>query len=434
MGNVLATKARENVSEFYQTDDASPMKLPSTTRIINTDDRVGAASWKIIPDPVLRYEQVHFLTSRKFFAVDDSGSTTGAVLAREREFVKSLKTRHANMGDAMALWGTKCDDPTSNFAAVKWESKHGYTHPGRILLNPMTHRAIKYSDVWFLLTDGQIYDSMVHKLAELAHQKNVLDVPVVFVIVGSRGRRPNSTNISVGISFFAESQNTLILFKEVETGRLYIIAGKGHFAALAGPPTATGLDSWRNLPTFANEDRFFKQCQSLCIRVPAVIYRATCPKGLSLGPEWERAHGGPVLVDADALLQAGILSDADTAQIFSGEAFNILAVAYKTRRRIPQFRAFVQKQKIEHVSLELLDVSGAAAIIRQMSDSETTKEGRVILEERLRRAHALNREHHRQAASEFASSPKAKRLKERNRLIDVALQTLAWIETASFNA
>lgn len=392
------------------------------------------ASWKIHPDPGLKIDYVPFLNSRKFFAVDDSRSTAGSILKRERAFIDDLRIEHGNPDDRVSLWGAECDKPTKDFKSTKWRSTHGGTCPAKILQNTSALNTIKKSDVWFLLTDGEIFDDYVHRLAQLAHESNTLSVPIVFLIVGSRGRTPDSTNISVGVSFFAGSQDTLILFKETETGKIFVIAGKGCFARLGDSATVPDLSKWSGIPVFANETELFKKCASMDIKVPKAECRAQFPKGVSLGGEWEKAHNGPVWVDIDALPQTGKLSDGELEDLLAEEAFNNLAVAYKTRQRVPELRTFIQLQKVEQVAPKLEDVSGAAAIISQMSDLKTSESERVVLQERLREAHTKNREHYQRIVAEFAGSAKEQSLRRRNYLVDAAMRTLAAIEAASFNA
>jgi hypothetical protein len=391
------------------------------------------ASWKIKPDPGLKIEYIPFCEASKFFAVDDSGSTAGAILRKERAFVDALRERHTSDQDSIALWGTNCDDPRSNFDTVNWSSTHCATCPDQILLNKPALAAIQKSEVWFLVTDGEIYDRSVHKLAELAYENDVLSVPIVFVIVGTRGRSPDTTNISVGISFFAGAQDTLILFKETQTGKMYVIAGKGCFAPLGGSAAAQDLISWANIPAYDSEAAFLKHCAALDIQVPKIESRANYPKGTSLGSEWESVHGGPVWVDLELLIQRG-LEDEDLFNLFSEEAFNNLAVAYKTRRRIPEFRTFVQAQKMEQFSPKLEDVSGAASIISRMNEPVISDEERKQLQEQLREAHAKNREHYQTLIAEFVNSEKGQNIRKRNVLVDAALRHLAAIDASGFNA
>jgi hypothetical protein len=394
-------------------------------------------SWKIVPDTTgdVNIEYAPLSQSRKFFAVDASGSTAGSVMRRERTFVEQFHSNLANRDDTVSLWGTRCDAPTKKIETIEWRSNHGGTQPGEILTCQPALDAIRDSDVWFLLTDGEIYEGDVHRLASLAQDQEVLHVPLIFVITGNPGKTPMSTNISVGISFFASSQDTLILFKENGTGMIYVIAAKGCFAALGGGSTAAqDLDSWDDMPLFPNEEAFVAHCEKLEVHVIKAEHRSSGAKGVSLGQEWEVRQNGPIRVDLDLLLRAGHLSDDDIFALLAEETFNTLAVAYKTRGRIAELRAFVQKQKVEQVAPKLEDVAGAGSIITKLGDVKATTVQRKKLQEQLRVAHAKNREQYQIFVANFVSSEQAQSAKMRNQLADAALRTLASIEAAGFNA
>lgn len=394
------------------------------------------ASWKINPEPAgdVSIEFTPFLQSRKFFAVDDSGSTAGSILRQERAFVDRFREGHANDNDTISLWGSQCDTPSKNFSTIDWRSRHGGTQPSEIFNCQPALDALRASDVWFLLTDGEIWSEDVHRLANIAQDREVLNIPLVFLITGSRGKSPSSTNISVGISFFASSQDTLILFKETSTGRIFVIAGKGCFAALGGSADAQDLESWDDLQCFNDEAAFFSNCAKLEIHVLQAEHRPEPAKGVGLGKEWEECQGGSVRVDLDLLPKAGLLPDDELFNLTADDTFDTLAVAYKTRSRIAELRGFLQKQKIEKVAPKLEDVAGAGAIISKMGDSKTTEKERKKLQERLRAAHAKNRDHYQKSAADFAGSEEEKILRKRNQLVDAALRTLASIEAAGFNA
>ncbi|KAF9694491.1 hypothetical protein EKO04_007541 [Ascochyta lentis] len=394
------------------------------------------ASWKIAPanSEKSKLEYTPFLECRKFFAVDDSGSTAGTVLRQERAFVDAFRESHSNAADAISLWGSRCDTPTTWFDSVNWDSGHLGTNPDQILKNGAALRTIRKADVWFLLTDGEIWDADVHQLANLAHESEILNVPLVFVITGSRGSSPGTANISVGISFFASSHDTLILFKETQTGKIYVIAAKGCFAELGGSTAAQELTSWVDLPIFETEADFFMHCKKSSIKVIRSETREKSTGGVSLGSTWEEQHGGPVKVELDTLLGSGILSDTDAVKLLAEEAFDALAIACKTRRRIPELRAFVQSQKVEQVAPKLEDRHGAAAIIAKMADATTSVEDRRHLQVRLREAHAANRRDYQRTVTEFAGSTAEQALRKRNQLADAALRSLASLEAASYNA
>lgn len=395
---------------------------------------MASPSWKIFPKlEAEEVKHVPFIKSRKFFAVDASGSTAGAILGRERKFVAYVRNESANQEDTICLWGTRCDVPTANFDSIRWSSNHGGTNPAEILKTPEALNRLQRSDVWFLVTDGEVGDHTVHELASLGQQHAVLNVPVIFMIVGYRGENPERTNISVGISFFAGARHALILVKD-STDTIYIIAAKGCFASLVKSSGVQDLSSWTSLPSFDNDAEFLKHCQTLDIEVPAAESRPDIISGVTLGTQWEEANGGATSVDLDLLFQAGRLADKELLELLSEEAFNNLAVACKVTNRTQALRSFIQAHKVEQLAPQIEDVSGAAAIIASLGLPGKTDEERKLLQMQLRAAHSKNRECYQDAVGNFATSPEAQAVRTRNGIVDAAMRTLADIEATSFSA
>jgi hypothetical protein len=158
------------------------------------------ASWKIALEQQVEKqpEYVTFTQARKYFAVDASGSTGGSVLRAEEAFAKEV-VKGPNAGDsAVTKWGTFCDDPTKNWNAVKWISDLGGTRPSQILLNKSSLSAIRTSDVWFLITDGEVWEQEVHDLARIGLKEGIFSCPVVFLITAAAIKTtPSTVNVSV---------------------------------------------------------------------------------------------------------------------------------------------------------------------------------------------------------------------------------------------
>jgi hypothetical protein len=158
------------------------------------------ACWKIVLDEQAekQAEYVTFTEARKYFAVDASGSTGGSVLRAEEAFAKALH-QGPNAGDsAVTKWGTFCDDPTKNWEAVRWVSDLGGTRPSQILLNKSSLSAIRRSDVWFLITDGEVWEQEVHDLARLGLKEGIFSCPTVFLITAAAiTTTPSTVNVSV---------------------------------------------------------------------------------------------------------------------------------------------------------------------------------------------------------------------------------------------
>src|SRR4051812_46735577 len=115
------------------------------------------ASWKIVQEPAEenKVEYVTFADAGKFFAVDASGSTAGSVMVSEQKFVEAIHQASpaAQAGTAVnsvAKWGSRCQDPVTDFNTFRWSSDLGGTSPTQVLRNEKALSAILGADVWFL--------------------------------------------------------------------------------------------------------------------------------------------------------------------------------------------------------------------------------------------------------------------------------------------
>ena len=145
-------------------------------------------------------EYVAFAQARKYFAVDASGSTGGAPLSAERVFAETIYKAGKGPSytdSAITRWGTKCDNPTKEWNKIRWRSDRGGTYPSEILSNPASLDAIRTSDIWFLLTDGEVWEDQVHDLARLGQQKGIFSCPTVFLITSVLSASPSTVNVSV---------------------------------------------------------------------------------------------------------------------------------------------------------------------------------------------------------------------------------------------
>ena len=239
---------------------------------------MSSTSWRItaVPAKTMDSRLVPVLAARKFFAVDASGSTgSWQILESEAEVVKGL---HTNKEDFMVTWGSRCSRPIAvtsvapvphkrgtRFDRGIWVASMGGTEPASILEEPSALEHIKKSDVWFLLTDGDIDNLAVQRLASKAEEEILDDIPVIFIIAAPQCSTPARINISVGVTFFAKTTNALVLYKFPALGHLYPMAAKGFFAPLV--EGAASLDDWDKLPYYKDEEAFRKACQDHKIEV-----------------------------------------------------------------------------------------------------------------------------------------------------------------------
>ncbi len=335
---------------------------------------------------------------------------------------------HGNPDDNVALWSNVCGKPCF-VHAVGSQFFHGSggTSPVAILEQPLAEDQIKGSDLWFLLTDGQIMARDVSELTQMADVLDVIQVPVVLIIVGARSAAPDQANLSVGISFFANAREALILFKDYISGRLFVIDAKGAFEPLRSTQT-DGLSKWDSIPSYANEAAFDKHCGELDIKFVTNEGRLST-RGVSLGTAWDTATGNS-LVNVPALLEQVHLRHEDLRNLLQEEAITQLALLCKTRGQLGTLRDLILRHKQEEIVVRLEDRHGASKIMEKMHNTKPEEINKLM--EQLRQAHAANRETY----LTLQNSPSEESLlaKKTNRLINQGLAIIAGFEKASYTA
>ena len=383
----------------------------------------GAEALTGAPLPV----KVPFDDAKKFFAVDASASTFGPIMKAQAKIVSGF---HGSSDDTIAKWDSSCGLPRLlNNVAPDFFHGLGGTQPASILRSVQAVNAIRNSDLWILLTDGQIDAHSVAELTRLAEEMDVLQVPVVLVITGRQQATPAQTAISVGVSFFASAREALILFKDYGTGQISLIDAKGCFALLKTNGDVD-LSSWRSLKTYANEEAFNQQCSELAIELVQDKDRLAL-RAVSLGPEWDAATAN-VLVNVSILLEQKQLRLADLRNLLNEEAINRLALICKTRGQLRVLRDLIIGQKQQEVIVRLEDRHGALKVMEKLQADDVKPEERAQLMNQLRQAHKANRETYQ--ALRDSPSEDSRRVTEINRLIDRALRIISDLEKSSYTA
>ncbi|KAF7926327.1 uncharacterized protein EAE98_006622 [Botrytis deweyae] len=345
------------------------------------------ASWKIVLEPGDEEKIVYtsFANSRKYFALDASGSTVGIRFISEHNFA-----------DAFHEVSIRKDEDR----VTRWGSNY-----------------------------GEVPNSEVHTLAGLGQELGVFDCATVFLITSHTRNAPSHANVSVGITSYANCANALCLFKDQESNQIYVIASKGAFAAL---DQAEDHDAWEKLTSFPSEAELIERITELEIHVPTAETRIATPTQLNLGEEWNTAHNNsqPTLVDIDMLLRAGVISDEDRDLLFADEALDALLLACKSRGKLNELRSFLLAQKVEQLTIKLEDVSGAAGLIHLLADTEISSETRALLQSKLRNAHEANRK----AYTAAQNDAQLQAIRDRNRKADASLRALADSEKSGFTA
>jgi hypothetical protein len=220
---------------------------------------------------------------------------------------------------------------------------------------------------------------------------------------------------------YANCTDALCLFKDYQTKKLYVMASKGCFAQLDQKKDVESPE-WADLTSFENEAELTERLAQLRVQVPTFKTRGDAPKGLDLGN---------FVVDLEKLLGAGKVSDDDLKMLLADDAFGSLSLACKSRGQMAGLRSFLLNQKVEVVSIQLEDVSGAADLISQLGEAGLSDQAKADLQSKLRAAHAANREHYLRGKRSDAAGEAAR---ERNRLVDGALRTVADVEKAGYTA
>ncbi|KAL8711805.1 MAG: hypothetical protein Q9220_003749 [cf. Caloplaca sp. 1 TL-2023] len=372
--------------------------------------------------------RIPFNDAKKFFAVDASGSTSGAIMRAQAKTVNAL---HGNGNDHVVLWESVCQTPRQlDSVPQNYFNGCGGTYPSCILKQPSAVDQIHQSDLWVLLTDGEVSSYAVSDLDSNAQIVNVLQVPIILVITGSCVVKPEMSNISVGVSFFASAREALILFKDYQSGKLFVIDAKGSFAALK-PDDLDLTSSWEALPRFADEASFVKRCKKLKIDLIASGKRSDT-RAVSLGAEWDNVTGH-ALVNVAALLEQPMLEVPDLRNILQEQAFSQLALLCKIRGKLGTLRDLIVRHKTQEYIVRLEDRHGAGKIMQmiQAADPNASQSKERLVEE-LRTAHMANREIYFRLRNEVSEEQRL--ASEMNRLIDRGLQTIAGLEKSGYTA
>ena len=371
--------------------------------------------------------KVPFVNAKKFFAVDASGSTFGPIMKAQAKTVWGLR---GGSDDTIAKWSYSCELPRLlDNVPLDFFYGTGGTQPASILRDVQAVDAIRSSDLWILLTDGQIDATSVAELTRLAEVMDVLQVPVVLVITGYQQATPAQTAISVGIPFYASAREALILFKDCQTGQIALIDAKGCFAPLKMDKDPD-LSSWQSLKRYANEEAFNKHCGELAIELVQDKDRLSS-RAVSLGPEWDAANAN-VLVNVPILLEQKQLRLADLRDLLGEEAINQLALICKTRGQLGVLRDLIIGHKQQEIMVRLEDRHGALKVMEKLHSDDVKPEEREQLMNQLRQAHKANRDTYE--ALRDSPSEESRRATEINRLIDRALRIISDFEKLSYTA
>ncbi|KAF7290673.1 hypothetical protein MIND_01307600 [Mycena indigotica] len=337
------------------------------------------------------------LASKICFAVDASGSTAGAVMRKEGEFVTGM-TDGYQYPASVVMWGSSVTEPVS-VGETTWNHRSWGTSPEVLFSLPVVTSELKSCDMWYLLTDGEVGSPV--QFARRTLDVGMANTPVVFVIVNRAGLRPADIDISVGVSVFASASDAAIIFKNQAMGEMYVLSAKGAFESLVDGFTID-LEDWKSLPLYPNEDAFKTALKD--VNIIGVQHRVQ-GGAVDLGRTWQAKHN--CLVDIDLLLaEMGptSISQDEFIDLLEEDTFDALALLCKTRDLLPQLRAWLIARKERASVIEIRDISGASALLQQIRQDPGSADS-TSLRQQLRTAHQNNLADYRTRIAENAPSP-----------------------------
>lgn len=259
-----------------------------------------------------------------------------------------------------------------------------------VLLKSQPHlAALKLSNIWFLLTDGEILDNDVNSLAATLAEKGMHGVPCVIVIFDTRSCIPSDCNISVGISPFAAVPNSALLYQNVISRTCYVLATKGCFNSFlpegAEQPVLDHRTRWADLPTIE----------------PGAAFRSlVIPAARELAPE-ELALSDDLTINFEDLFQTDLDNGQVNQLLGNQNHLQSLLLSAQTHGRTASALSWLQRQNIDtnsNRSSVANDVGGVAAqSIRQITQAIQNQQFDGPEFERaareLREAHRRNSQH-----------------------------------------
>lgn len=342
-------------------------------------------------------------------AVDTSGSTYGRTLEVEKDviqFIVGLANLHDGKQVRVLPWSDLVGGVhylnKDNRDSLRTLRSSGGTNPAVLYDSPPCLAALRSSDLWFLLTDGEIEDDLTRFFTIRTAELGLHSMSCVVVVFGSTMRGPPaSCNISVGIATYALAPDCLFLFHDIDTSTLSILQAKGRFKQFlfrdgvpAKQPQINEYTTWAELPRMSYED---------------LVRLHLTPKP-QVGKE-------DIILDDDKVLNLQELyagsADSEVVESLLRNQDNLksLVMAEQARGRGQQLDHWLmsqqqQQQKLLERPTERVDVYQAAqhavSSLLKIWQSPGKQEERNRLQAELRAAHDRNRKALRDATSAYS--------------------------------
>lgn len=356
-------------------------------------------------EPSLNNGHLLFPDTRSVFALDVSGSTAGKVLRVEKSAVQAISDGLTAAGKRAAHiipWNNRARQ-TLQLDELDYVNSGGGTDPTALLTTANCKESLIRSDLWFLLTDGEIDDDLIRSFAHGISNAQLHGTACVVVVFASSLDRPVMCNISVGKALFAVAPDCLFLFHDFETGDVRILLCKGCFRKLLpenkAMPFINYSTTWEDLPKFD-----YQQLHDMQIPRPRKPEQETII--LSTGE----------LLDLNEIYNNSLDETATQRLLSRAEDLDTLVLTAHTRGRADDVRRWVHKQRVQvrdplYADRPDDDGRGASLIVAtiealrvlERSGRQTTIEEQSDLHSRLERLKESLRNAHRENWLRFCS-------------------------------
>jgi 2'-phosphotransferase len=385
----------------------------TTTQVqqLNSEDLLIEVSTGSIQTDSLRN-----LLGKGIAFVDNSGSTTGAILEALQRF--TVRLAPARTG----LWNSSCE-PIKATNSISWGSRGG-TSPDSIYRDSSWASTIS---VFVLLTDGQVGQPDVRKLSGQVHLTSHL--PTILGIAGTTLDPDVSIarfNVSVLLAHYTAAPNAIIIVMDrtgtfQNQGHVWVLAAKGDFARRVGfcDLPDLGLNPVLGAFPFVSIDSIRNQTVSVVEPQPS----------------------GTVLVnDGRHYVQLSVLTRVaenfwDLAEVTSEEDIESVVRTLHTRGELAAFRAKLQvlSNKLDEEAANTTRHSvpsgpGVASLLSQLRHAKNSTERSDVSSRLLSSAGA-------QAKAEAVQRDEGReRVRSRRAIIGAALEAASVIERAGMGA
>ncbi|KAI9732296.1 MAG: hypothetical protein M1834_001503 [Cirrosporium novae-zelandiae] len=360
------------------------------------------------------------------FAIDISQSTKGRILAEECAFIQNFAAG-LSPGAKDVVRVMPWDEISHKIITVEELNKidpGGRTDPNVLLRNREYIDLLQDSQLWFLLTDGQIFPNVVRTFALNVNSRSLHGTACVLVIFGKRPAKPILCNVSVGISVFAVTPNCIFVFHDVDTHIGYVLQCKGCFSTLLSLGVEqVRLDStteWYNIPKLNYPDLFD-------IQVPA-------PTRLDIN-QFQLQSGRKI--NLDDLYRGKVSREIEEEILRNDDDLKSVILTATTRGQNRDIHDWVSARRdglLDLIEMPRPDINGTAATLIKVSiqalQRKDTYANKIDLHNiALQKAHSLNWKTFRDSIE-----PRRQQATQRTLVVDDVLTRLALIKQAGLSS